>query len=163
MLCIRLPCTSPSYPALPLCLAPATLPSPAAGSVFFPSPEELVRDCGKMALLDRLLNRLLPGGHKVLIFSQVQCDWEDRVGRRGGCTGRGWWVGGMQCRLLGSAHCCLATPPTYITCHATPALLLPADDLPATLLDLKALALALPFPPVTHVCPSLPPADDLPA
>lgn len=33
----------------------------------------MVRDCGKMALLDRLLNRLLPGGHKVLIFSQVGC------------------------------------------------------------------------------------------
>ncbi len=30
-----------------------------------------VRDCGKMALLERLLNRLLPNGHKVLIFSQV--------------------------------------------------------------------------------------------
>jgi SNF2 family DNA or RNA helicase len=44
-----------------------------AGSVFFPSPAEMVRDCGKMALLDRLLNRLLPGGHKVLIFSQVGC------------------------------------------------------------------------------------------
>lgn len=31
-----------------------------------------VRDCGKMALLERLLNRLLPNGHKVLIFSQVR-------------------------------------------------------------------------------------------
>ena len=27
--------------------------------------------CGKLALLDRLLTRLHSGGHKVLIFSQV--------------------------------------------------------------------------------------------
>ncbi len=49
----------------------APLPTRAAGSVFFPSPEELVRDCGKMALLERLFNRLLPNGHKILIFSQA--------------------------------------------------------------------------------------------
>ena len=47
------------------------VPPLLAGSLFFPGPEELVRDCGKMALLDRLLARLLPAGHKVLIFSQV--------------------------------------------------------------------------------------------
>ena len=55
-------------------LCPSLPASPAhtpAGSICFPSPEELVRDCGKMALLERLLNRLLPEGHKVLIFSQV--------------------------------------------------------------------------------------------
>ena len=56
------------------------MPCPA-GSVFFPAPEELVRDCGKMALLDRLLNRLLPEGHKVLIFSQVGAGWKGGMGR----------------------------------------------------------------------------------
>lgn len=41
------------------------------GTMFFPSPEELVADCGKFALLDRLLKKLIPNGHKVLIFSQM--------------------------------------------------------------------------------------------
>jgi hypothetical protein len=68
--------------------------------VFFPSPEELVRNCGKMALLDRLLNRLLPEGHKVLIFSQVQCDCKgsaERKGlpRRSGCPGVGRIAGSL--------------------------------------------------------------------
>lgn len=53
------------------CNHPDLITGPFDGSVFFPSPEELVRDCGKMALLDKLLNRLLPEGHKVLIFSQM--------------------------------------------------------------------------------------------
>ncbi|PRW20842.1 ATP-dependent DNA helicase DDM1 isoform X1 [Chlorella sorokiniana] len=53
------------------CNHPDLITGPFDGSVFFPSPEELVRDCGKMALLERLLNRLLPNGHKVLIFSQM--------------------------------------------------------------------------------------------
>lgn len=30
-----------------------------------------MRDCGKMALMDRLLGKLRAEGHKVLIFSQV--------------------------------------------------------------------------------------------
>lgn len=41
------------------------------GSFMFPSPEQLVKDCGKFALLDCLLNKLLPAGHKILIFSQM--------------------------------------------------------------------------------------------
>lgn len=41
------------------------------GGALFPTPEELIADCGKMALLDRLLAELLPKGHKVLIFSQM--------------------------------------------------------------------------------------------
>ncbi|EFN56033.1 hypothetical protein CHLNCDRAFT_22847 [Chlorella variabilis] len=53
------------------CNHPDLITGPFDGSVFFPSPEEMVRDCGKMALLDRLLTRLLPEGHKVLIFSQM--------------------------------------------------------------------------------------------
>ncbi|KAL4451633.1 hypothetical protein ABPG75_007295 [Micractinium tetrahymenae] len=53
------------------CNHPDLITGPYDGSVFFPSPEELVRDCGKMALLERLFNRLLPNGHKVLIFSQM--------------------------------------------------------------------------------------------
>ena len=35
---------------------------------------ELCAQCGKLALLDRLLTRLHKDGHKVLIFSQV-CSW----------------------------------------------------------------------------------------
>lgn len=41
------------------------------GSVFFPSPEQLVADCGKMALLDKIIKRLFAEDHKVLIFSQM--------------------------------------------------------------------------------------------
>lgn len=33
--------------------------------------ESLIRCCGKMILLDKLLDRLLPEGHKILIFSQL--------------------------------------------------------------------------------------------
>jgi hypothetical protein len=39
--------------------------------VNYPPPEELVEQCGKMQLLDKLLKKLRAGGHKVLIFSQV--------------------------------------------------------------------------------------------
>lgn len=37
----------------------------------FPTPEVMVQQCGKLALMDRLLKRLHANGHKVLIFSQV--------------------------------------------------------------------------------------------
>lgn len=40
-------------------------------SPVYPSAEELVKQCGKMQLLERLLTRLKTRGHKVLIFSQV--------------------------------------------------------------------------------------------
>lgn len=41
------------------------------GSVVLPSPEENIEVCGKMKLLEKLLDRLRRGGHKVLIFSQM--------------------------------------------------------------------------------------------
>jgi hypothetical protein len=41
------------------------------GSVTYPGADELVAECGKLRLLDRLLTRLHAAGHKVLIFSQV--------------------------------------------------------------------------------------------
>ena len=41
------------------------------GSILFPSADELVKQCGKMQLLDRLMKRLRARGHKVLIFSQM--------------------------------------------------------------------------------------------
>ena len=41
------------------------------GSIMFPSAEELVAQCGKMQLLDRLLTTLRKNGHKTLIFSQM--------------------------------------------------------------------------------------------
>lgn len=53
------------------CNHPDLITAPFEGSMFYPPPEQLVRDCGKMALLERLLNDLLPKGHKVLIFSQM--------------------------------------------------------------------------------------------
>lgn len=53
------------------CNHPDLITAPFDGSLTYPSPEELVRDCGKMALLDRLLEHLLPNGHKTLIFSQM--------------------------------------------------------------------------------------------
>ncbi|CAD7701070.1 unnamed protein product [Ostreobium quekettii] len=41
------------------------------GSIKFPSADELVKQCGKLALMDRILNKLHSKGHKVLIFSQM--------------------------------------------------------------------------------------------
>ena len=40
-------------------------------SPFFPTPAQMVEQCGKMALMDRLLTKLRAAGHKVLIFSQM--------------------------------------------------------------------------------------------
>lgn len=42
------------------------------GSIEYPTAEELVEQCGKFHLLDRLLTRLKARGHKVLIFSQAR-------------------------------------------------------------------------------------------
>ena len=53
------------------CNHPDLITAPFEGSVFFPSADQLVADCGKMKLLDNLLTRLFKGGHKVLIFSQM--------------------------------------------------------------------------------------------
>ena len=41
------------------------------GSIMFPSADELVEQCGKMQLLDRLMKKLRARGHKVLVFSQM--------------------------------------------------------------------------------------------
>ena len=41
------------------------------GSITYPSSEEIRAQCGKMQLLERMLQSLKKGGHKVLIFSQV--------------------------------------------------------------------------------------------
>ena len=38
----------------------------------FPDAPDMLAQCGKMQLLDRLLKALKAGGHKVLIFSQVR-------------------------------------------------------------------------------------------
>jgi ATP-dependent DNA helicase len=53
------------------CNHPDLITAPFEGSVCFPPADQLVAECGKMALLDRLLNRLLAEDHKVLIFSQM--------------------------------------------------------------------------------------------
>lgn len=41
------------------------------GSITYPPSEEIRAQCGKMQLLERMLQSLHKGGHKVLIFSQV--------------------------------------------------------------------------------------------
>lgn len=55
-----------------VCNHPDLITAPFTNAIEFPPVDELVRQCGKMQLLDRLLTRLQAGGHKVLIFSQVQ-------------------------------------------------------------------------------------------
>jgi ATP-dependent DNA helicase len=64
------------------CNHPDLITGPFSASTMYPSPEVLVEQCGKLALLQRLLDRLKAGGHKVLIFSQVR-----GVGTRGGWRG----------------------------------------------------------------------------
>lgn len=53
------------------CCHPDLITSASDGSIVYPSAEEMVEQCGKLELLDRLLVQLHAGGHKVLIFSQM--------------------------------------------------------------------------------------------
>ncbi|KAK7307542.1 hypothetical protein VNO77_40710 [Canavalia gladiata] len=53
-----------------VCNHPDLLHSAFDGSYFYPSLSEIVEQCGKFQLLDRLLQRLFARNHKVLIFSQ---------------------------------------------------------------------------------------------
>lgn len=52
------------------CNHPDLLESAFDGSYFYPPVEEIVENCGKFRLLDRLLEQLFARKHKVLIFSQ---------------------------------------------------------------------------------------------
>ncbi|KAG5535833.1 hypothetical protein RHGRI_023562 [Rhododendron griersonianum] len=52
------------------CYHPDLLESAFDGSYFYPPVEQIVNQCGKFQLLDRLLAKLLARKHKVLIFSQ---------------------------------------------------------------------------------------------
>lgn len=52
------------------CNHPDLLESDFDGSYFYPPLEQIVGQCGKFRLLDRLLTQLLAQKHKVLIFSQ---------------------------------------------------------------------------------------------
>ncbi|XP_062153976.1 ATP-dependent DNA helicase DDM1 [Alnus glutinosa] len=52
------------------CNHPDLLESAYDGSSFYPPVEEIVENCGKFRLLDRLLKQLFARKHKVLIFSQ---------------------------------------------------------------------------------------------
>ncbi|GLI64292.1 hypothetical protein VaNZ11_007476, partial [Volvox africanus] len=54
-----------------VCNHPDLITGRASGSLEYPSPSELVAQCGKLALLERLLKHLRAGGHRVLIFSQM--------------------------------------------------------------------------------------------
>lgn len=53
------------------CNHPDLITGPFSASTMYPPPDVLVEQCGKLALMQRLLDRLKAGGHKVLIFSQV--------------------------------------------------------------------------------------------
>ncbi|BDA48761.1 probable global transcription activator SNF2L1 [Coccomyxa sp. Obi] len=53
------------------CNHPDLITSALDPSPMFPSAAELLEQCGKMQLLDRLLKHLKARGHKVLIFSQM--------------------------------------------------------------------------------------------
>ena len=53
------------------CNHPDLITAPYEGGFMYPPAAQLVEECGKMKILERLLNRLLPEGHKVLIFSQM--------------------------------------------------------------------------------------------
>lgn len=52
------------------CNHPDLLESAFDGSYFYPPVEQIVEQCGKFQLLDRLLAKLFALKHKVLIFSQ---------------------------------------------------------------------------------------------
>ncbi|KAL2531531.1 ATP-dependent DNA helicase DDM1 [Abeliophyllum distichum] len=52
------------------CNHPDLLESAFDGSYFYPPVEQIVGQCGKFQLLDRLLTKLFARKHKVLIFSQ---------------------------------------------------------------------------------------------
>ncbi|GKU94544.1 hypothetical protein SLEP1_g8023 [Rubroshorea leprosula] len=52
------------------CNHPDLLESAFDGSYFYPPVDQIVEQCGKFRLLDRLLARLIDRKHKVLIFSQ---------------------------------------------------------------------------------------------
>lgn len=52
------------------CNHPDLLESAFSGSYFYPPVEQIVEQCGKFRLLDRLLARLFARNHKVLVFSQ---------------------------------------------------------------------------------------------
>ena len=53
------------------CNHPDLITSKFDNSPTYPPAEELVKQCGKLQLLDRLLTALKAKGHKILIFSQV--------------------------------------------------------------------------------------------
>ncbi|XP_045814264.1 ATP-dependent DNA helicase DDM1-like [Trifolium pratense] len=53
-----------------VCNHPDLLESAYDGSYFFPPVNEIIEQCGKFHLLDRLLQRLFARNHKVLVFSQ---------------------------------------------------------------------------------------------
>ena len=53
------------------CNHPDLIQGPFDGSMTYPEPEELVEQCGKFRLMERLLDQLRPKGHKVLFFSQM--------------------------------------------------------------------------------------------
>jgi ATP-dependent DNA helicase len=53
------------------CNHPDLITAPYEGGFMYPPAAQMVEECGKMKLLERLLDRLLPNGHKVLISSQM--------------------------------------------------------------------------------------------
>ena len=79
-------------PSLPLLWVRGLFQAPSWASPPPPPSHTCIhtrRAAGKMALLDRLLGRLLPEGHKVLIFSQVGAGTGVKVDLCGGWGGFG--------------------------------------------------------------------------
>lgn len=54
------------------CNHPDLISGDFTNDVYYPDSKELIAQCGKLQLLDRLLRALKAKGHKVLIFSQVR-------------------------------------------------------------------------------------------
>jgi hypothetical protein len=67
------------------CNHPDLITSAFSMDMDYPSPEVLVQQCGKLALLNRLLIKLRAEGHKVLIFSQVGAGGLQEESRAAGC------------------------------------------------------------------------------
>ncbi len=57
--------------SMQVCNHPDLITGATTGIISYPPKEELIEQCGKLTLLDRLLTQLRKGGHRVLIFSQV--------------------------------------------------------------------------------------------
>ena len=87
------------------CNHPDLITGPFSASTVYPTPAELVEQCGKLALTQRLLDRLKAGGHKVLIFSQARARGVGVGGVGGGVERRGGTGRRSRCGQAGWHGC----------------------------------------------------------